>query len=174
MSNLELARSIDSKSVCGPIKTIAKNYKDGEQVDLYTIIGKTDSIKTGNTDKGDWVAFIGEFEAVCLTGDNKGQRFAAPKAYFPEPYQSAIFAAIRNGEGAAVEVAVTVGIKIDDTSVVGYAYTTKSLVQLKASDALAALREKMLAAPEVAALMPPAETAAEEAPAEKVAKPAKK
>lgn len=153
----KLVNSIDAKSLSGNIKTLLKGLDDGVSIKLYSVVGKVDSIKTGESDKGPWTAFLGQFQSVVhnsVDGENNGKSVMSSKAFLQEPYQTMVFSALKDAEGGSVEIALDVSAKVDSTSSVGYVYDIASLKEIKLSDDLQGLRD----------LLPPAESVKLEAP----------
>ena len=101
--------------------------------DLYGLINRT---KSGHTDKGDWLAFLGQFKAVAPSG----QEFESGKAHIPvleDVIYSALAQAQAENEKAAVEVAIRVGIKPapkDKPSATGYEYFVERLIETRAEN----------------------------------------
>lgn len=151
MSNikLNLERKISPKSIIGNVKALAKKYKNGERVELYTVIGSCTDIKTGTTAHGDYVGFIGSFEAVNLL-DNKG--YTSKECFIPEPYSSVLHDAVKNeiaesakngGEIKTVDFALKILIEIDENQSTGYIYHSESLLEMTPTSALDHLRGAM-------------------------------
>lgn len=151
MSNIKLSleRKISPKSIIGNVKALAKKYENGERVELYTVIGSCTDIKTGTTQHGDYVGFIGSFEAVSLI-DGKGT--TAKECFIPEPYSAVLHDAVKNaiaesakngGEIKTVDFALKVLIEIDDAQSTGYIYHSESLLEMKPTSALDHLRGAM-------------------------------
>lgn len=121
---------------------------------LYDLFGVISNTKTGHTDKGDWVAFVGRFKAVAPNG----QEFDSGKAHIPvleDVIYSTLAEAQEGGQKATIRVAVRIGIKPapkDKPSATGYEYWAERLVDLKGDDdPIAMLRaeagQRALAAP---------------------------
>jgi hypothetical protein len=140
---------------------------------LYTLIGRAANIRTGESDFGPWAVAVGEFEATRIS-DNKV--FVGLEAHIPGPAGDLLITELRRqivepepqteeekkrktrrykSHGEIVDVAVMVGIrKAARAGGQPYEFTVQSLVPIKRSDALAALRQKALGA--MAALPKPA------------------
>ena len=143
--NVQLIRKLSPKTVIGGrIKAPEK------ATPLYVVIGQAHGTKTGNSDNGPWVAFLGSFEA---TRASDGQRFQSGQCFVPKAIEDLLVSAMKAGQkddaSASVEFAIEVGIKPADTTI-GYEYTIKNLVKTSNADPLALLRSKvagMLPAP---------------------------
>lgn len=129
---------------------------------LYTVIGRAWDIRTGESDFGPWAVAIGEFEATrmdghvvvgtechvpgvagdLLTGTLK-KFIIEPEPQTPEEMERKTRRYKTTGE--VVDVAVVVGLR-KSTRQGGqpYEFTVQSLVPVKRSDALAALRAKAM------------------------------
>lgn len=115
----------------GDREWVALNLKTAYPLyDLYGVISRT---KSGHTDKGDWLAFLGQFKAV--TPD--GQQFDSGKAHIPvleDVIYSALSQAQDANEKASVEVALRIGIKPapkEKPSATGYEYYAERLVDAR-------------------------------------------
>jgi hypothetical protein len=163
MSNATLERKLDTKTIVKDFKEIVLSMDDGENRDLYDLVGTCDGVITGNSNYGLWVAFTGEFSAVSFDADGAtvSEHFSK-KAFLPEPYETAVFEAMKQraagevqeeliqGDGGlpstsyiglgVVQIALTIGIHRDSELPKGYKFITKSHMELKLSDGLSQLR----------------------------------
>lgn len=104
---------------------------------LYDLFGIVVRTKTGHTDKGDWLAFVGQFKAI--TAD--GHEFDSGRAHIPV-LEDMIYSALTSakedgGEGAKVEVALRIGIRPapkGKPSATGYEYDVQRLVETRSED----------------------------------------
>lgn len=132
---------------------------------LYTLIGRAENLRDGESDFGPWTAARGEFEAVRIH-DNK--TFMGRECHVPGPAGEMLVEEVRKlivaeipataeqvkkrgktytTSGGSVDLALVVGIKA--TTRAGgqpYEFTVASLIPVRRSDALAAMRQKALAA----------------------------
>jgi hypothetical protein len=103
---------------------------------LYDLFGVINRTKTGHTDKGDWLAFVGRFQAVSPDGEV----FDSGKAHIPvleDVIYSALTEAQESNPKAAVHIAVRIGIKPapkDKPSATGYEYWAERLVDAQSED----------------------------------------
>lgn len=110
--------------------------------DVYGVIAKT---KSGTTDKGEWISFVGDVEAV--TPD--GEIFRAPRVFLAQPMEDMLFSALMQAkeadEGATIQFAARVSI-VKPTpgkpSMTGYEYRVTPLVQAEDSNPMKALRDQ--------------------------------
>lgn len=133
--------------------------------DLYTVIGRANNIREGESQYGPWVSLRGEFEAVRISD---GKRFYSAECFVPGPAGDLLVNQVRGfiveaipvteeqrkkaGQtyrvtGEFVEMALivsTVASKRDGGA--PYEYTVRPVVPVQKADALAALRAKMLKA----------------------------
>jgi len=110
---------------------------------LYDLYGTINRIKTGHTDKGDWTAFVGRFQAV--TPD--GREFDSGKTHIPvleDILYSALTAAQETDPKAAIEIAIRVSVKPapkEKPSATGYEYDVQRLIDARnEADPIARLR----------------------------------
>ncbi len=132
-----MAKSIDPKTLIGNVKKVISEWNEGESNDLFHIVGRAESVETGEGTHGPWVRFVGTFEAVNV---DTGENTVSTKAYFPEPYESLTYAALQQAEGGSVEIACTIGATKVELLPTGYKYHVKSLQEIKPSDDLKHLR----------------------------------
>jgi hypothetical protein len=131
---------IMGKKIRAPEKWEGEHY-------LYTIFGKANGTRAGQSTFGEFQALRGVFEAQRV---NDGTRFLAKECFLPEPMHSHIVdtinAMIEKKETPFVEFAFKIGLKQADTDR-GYEYVTVALIRPKSSDELGDLRARALTAP---------------------------
>lgn len=110
--------------------------------DVYGIAGKT---KQGRTDKGDWLAFKGEFEALTP----EGEIFRSGTLHLQQPMEDMLLSALMTSqeqqEGSTVQFAVRVSLvapKKGKPSMTGYEYSVQPLVEARDSAPMLSLREQ--------------------------------
>lgn len=115
-----------------------------EARDLYDLFGIAVKTRTGHTDKGDWLQFIGDFEAVNFNGEI----FRAPRCHIPQPFEDMLYTQLmqvqQSDPKASVQFAVRVSVKPPmkgRPSAVGYEYVVTPLVESRDTNPLALLRE---------------------------------
>lgn len=140
------------------IQALLADKKDGEQVTIAVIFGKTTKYvaKPSKLDATrDDIAFVGTFEGHNLIS---GEVVNAPKAYLPGAAEMATRAAVDQlGEGEAVEFGCEIAVKKNSKLAIGYQFGVAVPKAPAAQDALASLRGAMLS--ERPALAAPADTA---------------
>lgn len=190
------AKKLDTKTIVSDFKTMIDSMAHGEVVELYSIVGQSNEISTGNSQHGLWIAFKGEFMAQVVdkeTGEIT-KRVMAPKAHLPAPMDDILFSGmmkaykkvhgkdcegIKDGSTQTpttdyknlpeTDFALTISAKRNVELAVGYTYIVNSLQEIKPSDKLSHL----------AGLIPTGEAAkkiaapVEEKPSEEKAKGAK-
>lgn len=114
--------------------------------DAYGIAGKT---KQGRTDKGDWLAFKGEFEAITP----EGEVFRSGTIHLQQPMEDMLLSALMTAqevqEGSTVQFAVRVSLvppKKGKPSMTGYEYRITPLVEARDAAPMLSLREQAQAA----------------------------
>lgn len=130
MSQVVLLKKMSAKTLIGKIDPPEK------QVDLFAVYGVATGTKTGSSNFGDWLAFIGDFEGVDIA---TGEVSRSPVCFLPEPAQGMLEAALLKNENG-VEFSFIIGVKPNKTSTTGYEYTVKPVVASKQNDALEKLR----------------------------------
>lgn len=93
--------------------------------------------------------FTGEFRGI----NEHGEEFAAPVCYLPAPADGLLEAAVNAAEGKGVNFAFDFFVVPNATSILGYDWKVKPLLDTRPSDPLAALMGSippMLAAPKKA------------------------
>lgn len=132
-------RKISPKTVCTELGvnllTIGNTRPVPSQL-LYYLYGITGKIKTGQTDKGEWMAFLGRFRAVS---PDKTRVFESGTAFVPVLedmiYSSMLQAQDPSTGGddkAQITFAVAIGIKpapADKPSATGYEYDVQRLIE---------------------------------------------
>lgn len=156
----EILRKITIKNAGGftavRLKELVGAVKAGESVDLLKIIGIANSAKTGQTEKGEFTKLLGEFHAVDLT---TGDLYQSAACILPEFVGSVLGGALKSS-GGAVEFAVKIAAKRDDSSATGYVYAITPLSEAKVSEPMQNLMQLAGIDPNAApALPPPAEPA---------------
>lgn len=133
-----LISKISVKKVCGEIKKVT------EKKSLMRVIGIVTSLKTGSSQYGEFVEFIGDFEATNL---ETGEVCRALKCFLPHIASDITADAVRRGEESGgfkgVEMAFEIGVRPADNAI-GYEYDILPLIENRNVDALEALRKKTL------------------------------
>ena len=128
-----LVSKISPKVVCGK-----QEKPEGKTVVWkYQIIGIANDIKMGESNYGEWIAFLGSFKATNL---ETGETFRSGKCFLPQTATNLIVPALKDSKG--VEFAFNVGIKKADTSI-GYEYIVEPLIAASESDPLLLLEKKI-------------------------------
>lgn len=156
---MELLRKLTIKTAGFDVANVKAALGENKTADLLKIVGVTTEARPGQTDKGEFIKFGGQFRAVNL---QTGEAFEASTAIFPNFIADSLAAALAQSQ--EVEFGILIGAKANATSVTGYEYTVRPLVEAKVSDKLGAL---------IAAAGLDAPTALPAPAAEAPAKPAK-
>jgi hypothetical protein len=98
------------------------------------VFGIATGYKPGQTDKGEYLLLIGEFNAVNLLD---GSRYSAAKAILPN-FIAENFQPVLDKNGSA-EFALEILVQRSDTSVTGYQFVARPLIESRASDRMAEL-----------------------------------
>lgn len=138
---MNLLKKMSAATVIGEkIKGVVASRieKDGETIELYTIFGIANGIKTGeHATNGPWVAFTGNFEA---TNHLNGEVSRSGVAFLQAPMDSLLQGAL--AENSEVSFSMTVSVKRRDDLAVGYEYLVRPHVEASQADPLAALRQQ--------------------------------
>lgn len=126
-----MLRRITLRTIGLVVKDIrtATEASEGGTVALAKIVGSTTEAKTGQTDKGQFTALLGEFVGVNLL---TGEVFNSGKAILPNFISEQLAAALNVSN--AVDFALEIGAKADESAVTGYVYTVRSLVDAEPTD----------------------------------------
>jgi hypothetical protein len=130
-------KKLSPKVIMHPTKIGKKLFEEkGEKtVDLFQIGGVITSMKSGSSQYGDFIAFVGEFRSInCETGEVKN----AKKVFLPSILTEELSEKIAKADGKPVEFLTTVGIKAndDERGGLGYAYYAKYHLKPEQKDAL--------------------------------------
>lgn len=154
---MEMLRKLTIKAAGGwttaKIKEQIESAKleNGQSIGIIKVVGKTTGAKTGQTDKGTYVKLTGEFFATDLT---TGEAFSSASCILPNFVSESIAAAL--AQSPSVEFALEIGVKRNDTSVTGYEFTVRPLIEAKPSDTMMALLNAAGIDPAAKALPAPA------------------
>ena len=146
MSEVTMLRKMSAKTIIGNVRKETPE-KDGDTAKLFTVLGTTARMQSGESANGDWTAFIGEFEA---TRASDGEVFRSNKLFLPTVITEQLAATLDRVQGddgkAVVSFAYEVGIQADESAATGYVYVAKPLLAEQA-DPFAGIRAA-LPAPE--------------------------
>ena len=130
----EILRKMTIKNCGFDIAAIKTALGTKKSVDLLKIVGVTSKATPGQTDKGEYVVFGGTFRAVNL---DTGELFEASSCILPNFIAESLSHALVTSQ--EVEFALAVGVKANATSVTGYEYTVKPLIEVKVREKLGTL-----------------------------------
>jgi hypothetical protein len=116
------------------IKEAIEGIDEGESVELLKVVGKTTMAAKGQTDKGEYTALGGEFTAVNML---TGEVFTSAKCILPNFISEMIAAAL--AQSPQVEFGLLIGAKVDESSVTGYQFTTRPLIEAKPTESMLSL-----------------------------------
>lgn len=177
MSKTNYIKKLSVASI-GAIPKEFKKQPHDTRVALMHVFGRVDSMETGTSQFGPWVAFVGSFKAILLDG---GEVFRSSKCLLPGLASDAVENAVQESGGNTVEFAIEIGVRRvvklapnGDEVGAGYEYTMKPLIEMdEATDPLAALESRVLALnPPPQSALPLDESAPVDADFEEVPEPA--
>ena len=135
--NIELAKKLTLKTLCGNLKSLAKSLDNKHAVPLIRVVGLARGLKFGTSNYGDWTALTGDFIAEPLHGDRAGERLRAGLLFLPDVALSLVQPYVEGlSKGDAIEVAFGIGLRADDETATGYVYTARFLQEPQANDPL--------------------------------------
>jgi hypothetical protein len=131
---MEILRKLTIKTGGFDIAAVKAALGDNKTADLLKVVGITTEARPGQTEKGEIIKIGGTFRAINL---QTGEVFEASTAIFPNFIADSLAAALAQSQ--EVEFGILIGAKANATSVTGYEYTVRPLVEAKVSDKLGAL-----------------------------------
>lgn len=130
---MELLRKITIRTMGHSLEELKKwaaAAKKGEKRPLVRIVGETSGAKTGqHPERGTHTKLLGQFVGTNLV---TGEVFQSGQCILPEFVGAPLGAAVASGDKA--QFAVEVGQIADASSVVGYTFSVKPLMETKPSD----------------------------------------
>ena len=132
----EILRKLTIKNCGFDIANIKEALGEDASVELLKIVGISKSAQPGQTSLGDYLKLVGSFKGVNLI---TGEMFEASSCILPNFITESIAAALTDGSN--VEFAIQIGVRSKPSSVTGYEYTMRPLIEPKPNDAM----EKLLA-----------------------------
>lgn len=154
---IQLVKKIVAKEMVTRKQMTYRMDDDGKVIDpaprqLYTVFGVVRDSKTGESQYGTWLAFLGSFEAVRLSDH---ERFQSDTLHLQNPAEGLLltqFGGMRKEDatatlGFAFEIGVKPSSKWMETGQGNsYEYTVKTVFQSQQHDPLEALRRTVLKA----------------------------
>lgn len=152
---VEILNKIVAKNI---VKRSQLNYrKDGDgKVEneeprlLYRIFGIAREVRHGDSNYGQWTAFIGSFEAVRFSDH---QRFQAPQCFLQGASEGLLLDALKSAQKddptAVLGFSFDIGVKPSDKWITedkgnSYEYTVKTVLKTQQHDPLKELRELVM------------------------------
>jgi hypothetical protein len=149
MAKIETVRKI-TLGACGAqpdLEQIAKLQKSGGTQPLLDVYGVATKYKPGQSNFGEYIAFLGQFRAVRHADK---QAFESGKILLPKMLEESLWG-VMGTEVSNVQFAFRIGVKYDKKSATQYSYTAESLLPPSESDPVAMLEKqlsgKLLSAP---------------------------
>lgn len=129
---------------------------------LLRIVGAASDFQPGETaQSGPYVKLLGQFKATNL---ETGEIYVSGACILPGAASDLIYGALRGLEnGGAVQFALNIGVRRDESAPVGYVYAIEQILEPGAVDPLADMERRLgLSAPKQGALAAPAAQTAQE------------
>ncbi len=132
MANLKA--KITTKSILGDVKKLVYGGSITGPTAVMRIAGIASKLQHGQSDYGDWVKFKGQFNVInLLTGEQTISGTCMLPGVASELLEGAMLGAETDN---SVEFAFDIILVPDDTSMVGYRYEAKPLIEAKEDDPL--------------------------------------
>lgn len=164
---MKLLKKISASDILGNVVAIVKDMEVGQRIEAFAVAGICDAYETGISQYGEWVRFVGSFEAVNYTD---GEVIRAPAAHVPDVLQAVMLDGVKEHAEVvkskckehstyfqmdrSIEFAYKVEIeRLPDTDkeINNYKYITSPMVDIAANDSighLTKLIQPALGAPE--------------------------
>ena len=137
----KLLKKITVRGVFGAVDV--NEVREVGTLPLCRIIGRTNKAKPGQTDKGPYVRFVGEFLGINA---KTGKHSSSAACILPTVAEDLVVGALQpnkeTGEIPTVEFAFDIAVEYDEKSVVKYRYAVTPVMKAKPSDAMADLLGK--------------------------------
>jgi hypothetical protein len=134
---MSIVRKITTKVVCGkPDKKEIIN-SDGTPIWLFTVYGSAHRMIPGESEYGPFIKFRGSFEAI---NPKSGEVFNSMNLLLPPIAEELIEEGLSVEGTTAVEVALNIGVRRDDSVATGYVYVAESVHKSESGDPLQRLR----------------------------------
>ena len=165
-----IVRRLNPKDVIGGnIRDLVMDGKIKLPGDLYTLIGRANNIREGESAFGPWTELRGEFEATNIAADSPayGQKFISTACFVPGPAGDLLVQQVRSFvtepiavteeqfkktgrtyrvTGEYVEMALIIGAKkAERPGGAPYEFTVRPVVAVQKADSLASMRAKITA-----------------------------
>lgn len=153
--NKIVAKDIVKRSAMNYHKEVKKDDQGNETIrvvdpeprSLYRVFGTARDVKHGDSQYGEWTAFIGSFEAIRFADR---QRFQAPQCFLQGASEGllldALLAARKEDASATVMFAFDIGVKPSQKWVTedkgnAYEYTVRTVLKTQQHDPLKEIRD---------------------------------
>jgi len=131
---MELLKKLSMKTMGINPKKVIKDLEDGQSVDIIRIAGTAGGVKRGESNFGPWAALLGSFVAIDLQANKPYQ---AGTAFLPDIVTDMLVKAVEHSDPETGEVTttdvmidLTIGLKANEKSSVGYEYTVTPNMKL--------------------------------------------
>lgn len=139
MSAPKILSKISFKTVCGKVNR-RELTADGSPKLVMRVLGQANGIKTGNTDFGEFTAFVGSFE---VTNVETGEISRSGKMFLPMAAEVMLAGALAGSTGP-VGFGFDIGVREADNQI-GYEYTAESIFDVAETDPIEQMKKDMTA-----------------------------
>jgi hypothetical protein len=139
MSAPKILSKISYKTVCGKVNR-RELPADGSSKLVMRVLGQASAMKNGNTDFGEFTAFVGMFEA---TNVETGEVSRSGKIFLPSAAEVMLAGALQGSTGP-VAFGFDIGVRESDNAI-GYEYTAESIFDVAETDPVEQMKKTMTA-----------------------------
>jgi hypothetical protein len=146
---MEALKKMSAKSILGNVKRFVpmddkRDVIDGAKVQLFRVFGLARGIKKGQSDNGDWLAFLGDFRAQRLDAETgEVVTFGSNTLFLPACAEMMLAPVVAENDGSGVEFSFDIGLVGRPASSVGYEFTADSVLAVRESEAILDLAAKL-------------------------------
>lgn len=150
MAKMEVVRKLSIKTMgatpslddLAKLEKVADN-KEKNYLAIAHVFGIAKKFRPGETDKGPFIRFLGQFKGINVRTKTE---YTAGAAFFPKPIEEGLFGAMDPEAPNDVQFAFEIGVKYDASAATKYEYICRPLIKPAENDALSLLQKSALAA----------------------------
>ena len=133
----KIVRKISAKTVCGSIDV--RKLEGDKAKPLFRIFGIVRGLKAGETDRGQFIALKGQFQA---RNENTMDMYVSSVCYLPRPATEMIEGAFQ--EGGELRFGFLISAVYNSDSVTNYEYVVEPLLETEQNDIMKQLESEVL------------------------------
>lgn len=142
---VKLLKKISSQTVCPDLLTRLDVAGAPRELVLYDVYGMVADIKRGSTEKGEWLKFTGQFEAIV---DKTGEIYQSGAIFIPQPFEDMLYSEVCRAKEADPNGTVQFACRVSivpptkgKVSATGYEYRCTPLIDSSEESPLAKMRK---------------------------------